>query len=161
MADVLIEGVSLLGNAGRLIILNDKPECIATISEKIALIACTGTINKNYRPVTHVAVKQLASMTFELLRSKSWEVRYAIKEVRADVKLIAKMYLNIPDSPLTRVHNTSLAPYYSATSNDTLMARFAELVNALSNAESGDEAAQRVVERSRYAAKFINLIYQQ
>ena len=145
MADVLIEGVSLLGNAGRLIVLNDKPEYIATISEKIALIACTGTVNKNYRPITQVAVKQLASLTFELLRSKSLEVRYAIKEVRADVKLIAEMYLKIPDSPLTRVHSTSLAPYYSGTSNDTLMAWFTELANALSNAEPGDEAAQRVV----------------
>ena len=145
MADVLIEGVSLLGKAGRLIILNDKPEHIATISEKIALIACTGTVNKNYQPVTQVAVKQLASLTFELLRSKSWEVRYAIKEVRADVKLIAEMYLKIPDSPLTRIHSTGLTPYYSGTSNDTLMAWLSELANALSNAELGDEPAQRVV----------------
>lgn len=145
MADVLIEGVSLLGNAGRLIVHNDKPEYIATISEKIALIACTGTVNKNYQPVTQVAVKQLARLTFELLRSESWGVRYAIKEVRADVKLIAEIYLKIPDSPLTRVHSTSLAPYYSGTSNDTFMAWFTELANALSNAEPGDEAAQRVV----------------
>lgn len=145
MADVLIEGVSLLGKAGQLIILNDKPEHIASISEKIALIACTGTVNKNYQPVTQVAVKQLASLTFELLRSKSWEVRYAVKEVRADVKLIAEMYIKIPDSPLTRVHSTGLAPYYSGISNDTLMAWLTELINALSNADSGDEAAQRVV----------------
>lgn len=145
MADVLIEGVTLLGNAARLIVLHDKPEYIATISEKIALIACTGTVNKNYRPVTQVAVKQLASLTFELLRSKSWEVRYAIKDVRDDVKLIAEMYLKIPDSPLTSIHSTSLAPYYSGTSNDTLMSWLTELANALSNAESNDEAAQRVI----------------
>lgn len=145
MADVLIEGVTLLGNAARLIVLHDKPEHTATISEKIALIACTGTVNKNYRPVTQVAVKQLASLTFELLRSKSWEVRYAIKEVRDDVKLIAEMYLKIPDSPLTSIHSTSLAPYYSGTSNDTLMSWLTELTNALSKAESNDEAAQRVI----------------
>ena len=145
MADVLIEGVSLLGNAARLIAAHDKPECIASISEKIAFIACTGAVNKNYQLVSQVAVKQLAALTFELLRSKSWEVRYAVKEVRDDVKLIAEMYLNIPHSPLTRVHNTSLAPYYSGSSNDTLMAWLTELVNALSNADSGDEAAKRVV----------------
>lgn len=145
MADVLIEGVSLLGNAARLIVAHDKPEYIASISEKIAYIACTGAVNKNYQPVSQVAVKQLATLTFELLRSKSWQVRYAVKEVRDDVKLIAEMYLKIPDSPLTRVHNTSLAPYYSGTSNDTLMAWLTELVNALSNADSGDEAAKRVV----------------
>ncbi|WP_283629222.1 DUF2254 family protein [Shewanella baltica] len=145
MADVLIEGVSLLGNAARLIVAHDKPEYIASISEKIAFIACTGAVNKNYQPASQVAVKQLATLTFELLRSKSWEVRYAVKEVRDDIKLIAEMYLKIPDSPLTRVHSTSLAPYYSGTSNDTLMAWLTVLVNALSNADSGDEAAQRVV----------------
>ncbi len=145
MADILIEGVTLLGNAARLIVLHDKPEYTATISEKIALIACTGTINKNYRPVTQVAVKQLASLTFELLRSKSWEVRYTIKEVRDDVKMIAEMYLKIPDSPLMSIHSTSLAPYYSGTSNDTLMSWLTELTNALSKAESNDEAAQRVI----------------
>jgi len=145
MADVLIEGVTLLGNAARLIVLHDKPEYTATISEKIALIACTGTVNKNYRSVTQVAVKQLASLTFELLRSKSWEVRYAIKEVRDDVKLIVEMYLKIPDSPLTSIHSTSLAAYYSGTSNDTLMSWLTELTNALSKAESNDEAAQRVI----------------
>ncbi|QIR14587.1 hypothetical protein [Shewanella aestuarii] len=145
MADVLLEGVSILGSAARLIVVHDKPEYIASISEKIALIACTGTVNKNYQPVSQVAVKQLAMLTFELLRSKSWEVRYAVKEVRDDVKLIADMYLKIPDSPLTSVHSSSLAPYYSGTSNDTLMAWLSELVNALSMADADDENAQRVV----------------
>ncbi|GAA0842031.1 hypothetical protein GCM10009113_09430 [Marinobacter szutsaonensis] len=145
MADVLIEGVSLLGNAARLIVAHDKPEYTASISEKIALIACTGAVNKNYRPVSQVAVKQLATLTFELLRSKSWEVRYAVKEVRDDVKLVAEVYLKIPDSPLTSIHSTSLAPYYSGTSNDTLIAWLTELANALSNASPGDEAAQRVI----------------
>lgn len=145
MADVLIEGVSLLGNAARLIVAHDNPEYTAAISEKIAFIACAGAVNKNYRPVSQVAVKQLATLTFELLRSKSWEVRYAVKEVRDDVKLVAEMYLKIPDSPLTSVHSTSLAPYYSGTSNDTLMAWLTELANALLNAGPDDEAAQRVI----------------
>ncbi|EII3000217.1 TPA: hypothetical protein ACGF34_002317 [Vibrio cholerae] len=145
MADVLIEGVSILGHAARLIVVHDKPEYIASISEKIALIACTGTVNKNYQPVSQVAVKQLATLTFELLRSKSWEVSYAVKEVRNDVKLITDMYLKIPDSPLTSVHSSIMAPYYSVTSNDTLMAWLSELVNALSTADADDEAAKRVV----------------
>ena len=145
MADVLIEGVTLLGNVARLIVLYDEPEYTSSISEKIALIACTGTVNKNYRPVTQVAVKQLASLTFELLRSKSREVRYAIKEVRDDVKLIAEMYLKMPDVALTSIHSTSLGPYYSSTSNDTLMSWLTDLTNALSKAEANDEAAQRVI----------------
>lgn len=145
MADVLIEGVTLLGNVARLIVLYDKPEYTTSISEKIALIACTGTVNKNYRAVTQVAVKQLASLTFELLRSKSLEVRYAIKKVRDDVKLIAEMYLKVPDAALTRIHSVSLGPYYSGTSNDTLMSWLTDLTNALSKADTNDEAAQRVI----------------
>jgi hypothetical protein len=142
---VLIEGVSLLGNAARLIVAHDKPEYTATISEKIAFIACTGAVNKNYQPVSQVAVKQLASLTFELLRSKSCEVSYAIKDVRDDVKLIAKMYLKTPDTPLTSIHSASLAPYYSGTSNDSLMSWLTDLTNALSKAEPSDKVAQRVI----------------
>lgn len=145
MADVLIEGVSLLGTAARLIVAHDKPEYTATISEKIAFIGCTGAINKNYQPVSQIAVKQLARLTFELLRSKSWEVRYAIKEVRDDVKLIAEIYLKIPDTPLTSIHSASLAPYYSGTSNDSLMSWLTDLTNALSKADSSDEFAQRII----------------
>ena len=55
------------------------------------------------------------------------------------------MYLKIPDSPLTRIHSTSLAPYYSGTSNDTLMAWLTELTNAISNAREEDETAQRTI----------------
>jgi hypothetical protein len=145
MADVLIEGVSLLGNTARLIVAHDKPEYTVTISKKIALIACTGAINKNYQPVTQVAVKQLASLTFELLRSESLEVRYAIKEVRDNVKLIAEIYLKTPDATPMSIHSASLAPYYSGTSNDTLMSWLTDLTNGLSNAEPNNEAAQRVI----------------
>lgn len=157
MADVLIEGVSLLGNAARLIVAHDKPEYIASISEKIAFIACTGTVNKNYQPVSQVAVKQLAILTFDLLRSKSRDVGYAIKEVQDDVKLIAEMYLKIPDSSLTKIHSTSLAPYYSGTSDDTLMAWLTQLANAISNAEPGDEAADRAI---RHIEEWADGLYQ-
>ncbi len=145
MADVLIEGVSLLGNAAQLIVAHDKPEYITNISEKIAFIACAGAVNKNYRPVAQVAVKQLAILTFELLRSKSWEVHYAIKEVRDDVKLIAEIYLKIPDATLTSIPGANLAPYYSGTSNDTLMSWLTDLTNALSKAEPDDVVAERVI----------------
>jgi hypothetical protein len=157
MPDVLIEGVTLLGNTARLIISYDKPEYIVTISKKIGLIACTGAVNKNYQPVTQVAVKQLAILTFELLRSKAWEVRYPIKEVRQDVKLIAEMYLKTPDTSLISIHSSSLAPYYSGTSNETLMDWLTDLANALSEAGSDDETAQRVI---RHIVSWVDGLYQ-
>jgi hypothetical protein len=65
--------------------------------------------------------------------------------VRADVKLIAEMYLKIPDSPLTSLHSASLAPYYSVTSNDSLMEWLTKLANDLLNADPDDETARRVI----------------
>ena len=56
------------------------------------------------------------------------------------------MFLKTPDTPLSGIHSISLAPYYSGTSNDTLMAWLTDLTNALSNARSDDETAQRMVD---------------
>ena len=145
MPDVLMEGVRAMGNVAQLVLYNKEPEHITTISEKIALIACTGTVNEKYRPVTQIAVMQLAKLTFELIRSQSYNVKFAIDEVRSDVKLIAEMYLKIPDTPLSSIHSTSLAPYYSGTSDDTLMAWLTELTNAISNAGADDEAVRRII----------------
>ena len=145
MADVLMEGVTLLGNVAKLIVRYKEPEHIATISEKIALIACTGTVNQNYRPVTQVAVKQLAKLTFKLLRSDTGEVRFALEEVRGDVKLIARMYLKIPDTPLSSIHSAALGPYYSGTSTDTLMSWLTDMANAVSDADADNDAAKRVI----------------
>lgn len=157
MADVLIEGVTLLGSAARLIVLHDKPEHVVSISDKIALVACAGAVNKNYQPVTQVAVKQLATLTFELLRSEAREVRYAIEKIRTDVKLIAEIYLSTPDTPIMSIHSRNLAPYYSGTSDDTLFFLMTNLTNALSEAESNDEAAQRVV---RHIVEWADRLYQ-
>jgi len=156
MADVLIDGVTQLGNTARIMAQYNNPEYTATLSEQIALIACTGAVNKNYQPVTQVAVKQLASLTFELLCSKSWEVIYAINEVRDDVKMIAEIYLNTADTPLMSIHSVSMAPYYSGTSNDSLMSRLTELTNALLEAESKNEDAQRII---RHIVKWADGLY--
>ena len=49
------------------------------------------------------------------------------------------------DTTLTSIHSASLAPYYSGTSNDTLMSWLTDLTNALSKASPSDEVAQRVI----------------
>ena len=145
MPDVLMEGVRIMGNVAQLILYYKEPEHITTISEKIAVIACTGAVIEKYRPVTQTAVMQLAKLTFELIRSQSHDVKFAIERVRRDVELIAEIYLKIKDTPLSSIHRASLAPYYSGTSNDTLMAWLTELTNAISNAKADDKGAQRII----------------
>lgn len=145
MADVLIEGVSILGDTARHFVIHE-PQFVATISEKIALVACTGVVNKKYQVVSQVAVKKLAVITFDLLRCESTALGYEISEVRDDLRMIATMYLEIPETPLAKVHSKVMAAYYSGTSNDSLMSWLTDLTNELITAEGSDQIAHRVID---------------
>ena len=145
MPDVLMEGVRAMGNVAQLILQYKEPEHITTLSEEIAKIACTGAVIEKYRPVTQIAVAELAKLTFELIRSQLHDVKFALEKIRSNVELIARMYLNIPDTPLSSIHSFSLAPYYSVTGYDSLMKWLTDLTNALSNAATNDEAAQKII----------------
>lgn len=146
MPDVLMEGVRLLGEVAQLIVAKKDSVHVATISEKLSLLACTGAVNEKYRPVTQVAVMQLAKLTLALIRSDSFDIRFAARKIRNDVKFVAEMYLKIPDTPLSSVHSSSLAPYYSGTSDQTLTAWLTDLTNAISKAEADDINARRVID---------------
>jgi hypothetical protein len=78
--------------------------------------------------------------------AKSGEVGYAAKGIRAGMKMIAKLFLATPDSPLSSTHSTYLGPYYSATSTQALSARMAALANAVADAEEDNADARHVVE---------------
>ena len=145
MPDVLMEGVRDMGNVAQLILQHKEPEHITTLSDEIAKIGCTGALVEKHRPVIQIAVDELAKLTFELIRSQVHDVKYALEKVRDNVEQIAKMYLNIPDTPLSNIHSASLAPYYSITGYDSLMKWLTDLTNALSNAKSNDELAQKII----------------
>ncbi len=145
MPDVLMEGVRLMGQTALLILNNKEPQYIATISEKIAVLSCTGAVTEKYRPVTITGVAQLAKITLELIRSESHDISFAVRKVRADVELIAKIYLEIPDTPLSSIHSSALASYYSGANAESLQNWLRLLVNALLEALPDDESAIRVL----------------
>ena len=145
MADVLLEGLRLMGRSAQLILARGKPDDVAVLSEKIALIACTGCAREDYRPVTMEGMTQLANLTFDLLRSKDRNIHYAAGELRRDIALIAKLFLALPDTPLSSIHSTFLGPYYSSTSAQGLRARLTALANALSEAKPDNADAQSVI----------------
>lgn len=157
MADVLIEGVMLLGKVAHLILQQKEPEYITSISNNIAFIGCLGAVNQHYRPVTQVAVSQLATLTFELIRGDIRNVAFAMGEVKGDVKMIAEMYLKTPDTPLSSIHSASLAAYYSGTSENTLTAWLTGLAKAVSDASADDPNARRVV---HHMAQWADELYQ-
>ncbi len=145
MADVLLEGQRLMGKSARYLLTHGNPKDIATLSEKIAVIACTGCAKEDYRPVTMEGMAQLSDLTFALLRSGNHDIGFAVGEVRQDVALVVKLFLKVPDTPSSRSHSTSLGPYYSTTNTQSLHSKLTKLVNALSEAESDNADAQTVI----------------
>ncbi len=145
MVDVLLEGQRLMGQSAQYILAHGDPNDIATLSEKIALIACTGCAKEDYHPVTMEGMTQLSNLTFDLLRSGSRDIYFPAGEVRRDVALVAKLFLNVPDTPLSSSHSTFLGPYYSSTSMQGLRSRLTALVNAISDAQPDNTDAQSVI----------------
>lgn len=145
MADVLLEGQRLMGQSAQYVLAHGDPNDIAVLSEKIALIACTGCAKEDYRPVTMEGMTQLANLTFDLLRSRSHDIHFAVGEIRQDVALVAKLFLKVPDAPLSSSHSTFLGPYYSSTSMQSLRARLTALANAISEAQPDNADAQSVI----------------
>ena len=145
MTDVLMEGQRLMGRAAQDFVVAGSVSDTASLSKKIAIIACTGCTKENSRPVTMEGVRQLANLTLYLLRSPSPDVSYALGEVRENVSLIAKLSLMVPDTPLASIHGTMLAPYYSSGDMHALRVQLTELVNAVSQAEPDDANAHTVI----------------
>ena len=145
MADVLLEGVRLMGRSAQHFVVEGRPDEIATLTQKIASIACTGCAKENYRPITMEGMAQLAALTFDVVCSKSRDTRFAIGEIRRNVALVSELFLKVPDSPLSNSHSTYLGPYYSSTSTESLRFRLTALANALSQYQADNEDAQSVI----------------
>lgn len=146
MPDVLMEGVRLMGQCADMLLAAEGPQGITTLTQKIGVVSCAGVAREEYRPVTSTGVEQLARLSFGLLRTKSRQVRFAAKDIRGSIRLIAKLLMALPDAPLTNVHSTYLAPYYSATSTEGLTVRLSQLVNAVADAPADDAIARQVIE---------------
>src|SRR5690606_37302612 len=146
MPDVLMEGVRLMGQCADMLLAAEGPQGITTLVQKIGIISCAGVAREDYRPVTSTGVEQLARLSFDLLRTKMREVRFAAQDIRGSMKLIAKLFMALPDAPLMSVHSTYLAPYYSATSAQGLTVRLSQLVNAVADAPADDVNARQVID---------------
>jgi hypothetical protein len=145
MADVLIESMTLLGRAAQLTLDYDKPGQIVSLTEKITFVACAGSINKNYQVVTSVAVKQLALLTFHLLRCKSTNIRIPVKKMRENIQLIADLYLSLKDTTLGKLHSNSLGPYYSGSSQDSLFSWLTNLTKLILQQDADDKDTLYVI----------------
>ena len=144
MADVLLEGQRLMGKSAQDLITRGDQKYITILSEKIAMIACSGCAREDYRPVTREGMMQLADLTFALLRFSNHDISFEVGKVRQAVTLVVKSFLKVPDTPLSSSHSTYLGPYYSSTSGQSLRSHLTTLANTILESESDNEGAQTV-----------------
>lgn len=142
MVDVVMEGVRLMGNSAQLFLMAGQPNSVVTPAEKMASMACVGALKPEFRAVTLTSMEQLARLTFDLLRTPTHDIGFAVKQVRSDVELVVSIFLNVPDTPLSSTHSTYLAPYYSLAKTQTLGTWLTDLCNEVIAAEKGNENAE-------------------
>lgn len=145
MADVLMEGTRLMGRAAQILLSHDKPTSIKTSVDNIVSLACLGAVKESYRPVTLIAMEQLSSLTFNLIRTPGHDIRFIAKDIRESVTMVAKLFLNVPEASLDRIHCTYLGPYYSGTNAQAFLHLLGELINVVSEKPADDENAKTVI----------------
>ena len=131
MADVLLEGQRLMGKSAQYLLDRGDQKYIATLSKKIAMIACTGYAREDYRPVTMEGMTQLANLTFALLRSGNHNISFAVGKVRQDIALVVKSFLKVPGTPLSR---------------QSLRSHLTRLANSILESEPDNKVAQKVTQ---------------
>ena len=100
MADVVIEGMRLMGQSALAILLRSGGNDIGTLVTDIATVAWQGAINEKTHAVTLIGVEQLMTLTVALLQSDTHDVRFAAEQLRANIALVAKVFLTLPERPL-------------------------------------------------------------
>ena len=146
MADVVLEGVRLMGLSARQFILQGSPNEAITLIRKIAMIGRTGCAKEAHRAVTMAAMAQFASLTFDLVRCKSGAIQFALEDTHKNAAQLSELFLKVPDPWPSNVHSTFLGPYYSLTSPDSLRMRLGTLVSELCESEADNEDAQPIVQ---------------
>jgi hypothetical protein len=144
MPDVLMEGARLMGQCASVLLQAEGPNGTATLVQKLGGLGCSGVARTEYQAVTLTCIEQLARLDFELLRAEAHDIHFAVGQLRQSISLIAKVFLAVPDTPLTSAHSTYLGPYYSGISSGAFLQQLAGLANAVGAREQNDKDAKRV-----------------
>lgn len=145
MPDVLMEGTRLMGQCAEQLLVAEGPKGVQTLVQKLGIIGSCGITKEEYRPVTLICVEQLAKLSFSLLTTNSPMLAFQAKEIRDSMSFLARLFLTVPETPLSSTHGFYLGPYYSCTSSQALSSRITALVNFVVDAKADDANAQRVI----------------
>lgn len=144
LTDNTMAGLAIIREAAQVFLVGGRPTEMTNFAKTIGMIGTVGLLKEDTRPVTLSAVEQLTEITLTLLRIESSEIRFAAGQIRQSVTMIARMALELPDTPIGSMHSNYLAPYFSSTSFTSFRAQLTPLVNALLQANKDDEGARTV-----------------
>lgn len=142
LADTLMEGQRNLGSVAQLFLTSGHPTHAVSPVQTMGTIGVVGIAKADLRPVTLAAMEQFADFTLRIILTDSHDLRYLIGELRRSETNLAKVFLNVPESRLSSIHSTYLAPFYSLSPQAGLLTRMRQLADDLSNADAGNENAQ-------------------
>jgi len=165
LPDCMMQGVRILGSSAITLLNRDKATAIVSIVDKLGEIGAALSIRENHRPATITAVEQLAGLTHHIINTGVFHSGFALNQIRHAVQLTATVALSLPNPPLTSVHRSLLAPYFSSTTDSSLSSSLKLLVNSLLERPADDYLAKQCVinlrewsERTRPMAKSILLL---
>ena len=145
MPDVMMEGVRLMGQTAQAFLAARQITEITGVTSSIVAVGATGIARDDHKPVTLLAVEEIAKVTFNLLRHTNDEVRYALEQVGEQLSALVSLYLKTPDGPFGSGHSGYLKHYYSGATEQSLLAWVHKLANALVEAPRDDEQAKGVL----------------
>ncbi len=146
MPDVLMEGTRLISKTAKGILLYDEPMQIKPSVDDIGLLASLGSVQSTYRPVTSIAMRELASLDLQLMSEQRYDIKHTAEDIRRSVNSAAKLFLNIEEAPMEQIHSSYLGPYYSATDPNSLVNKLIAATNQISEKDSEDSEAITIID---------------
>ncbi|OOY26532.1 hypothetical protein BMI90_16990 [Thioclava sp. L04-15] len=143
--DVMMEGVRLLGQCALVLVQARRALGTVTIAKSVSKLSLLGLTKSGYEPLISTAVQQLATLAFEMLRSKEHDIKHPSAEVRSSIRMIAHAVLLTDDTPLANQHSAHLKPYYALTDYETFADNLTKLINAVIERPAGDDDAKRII----------------
>jgi len=131
MPDLMMEGIRLMGKAATLSLEHTAPTDIVGLAGKITSLSTVGLASENNQPVTLIAFEQLADITYQLIVKGKQDIRYTVNQLRSNVTIAAKIFLETPDTQFNSRHCSTMGAYFSSTKHSSLRSRLMSLVNLL------------------------------
>lgn len=144
MTDVLMKGTRLIGQSSQRLLVDRDPSSVSSSVKNISALAYSGIVNIKYRPVLQEAMKQLSSLTYELIRVSEYDIRFLAKEIDNYSIIVVEQFLNVSDVPSGQIPDMYLGPYYSNSDNRSLSFMLDGLAKAI-NDKVADNVNKRVI----------------